>query len=51
MRRRAMLLGGTVGRGTSGDVTTIEVKGENDLGPTFSLVRYTCGKDGLWRSG
>ncbi|MEU0896856.1 hypothetical protein [Streptomyces massasporeus] len=51
LRRRAMLLGGTVGRGTSGDVTTIEVSAENELGSTFSLVRYIRGKDGLWRAG
>ncbi|WP_128380351.1 hypothetical protein [Streptomyces cavernae] len=51
LRRRAMRLGGTVGLGTSGDVTTIEVRGENELGPTFSMVRYIRGKDGLWRAG
>ncbi|MFG2681255.1 hypothetical protein [Streptomyces sp. NPDC048392] len=51
LRRRAMLLGGTLGRGASGDVTTIEVEGENELGPTFSMVRYIRGKDGLWRAG
>ncbi|MFR0367596.1 hypothetical protein [Streptomyces sp. MCC20] len=51
LRRRAMRLGGTVGRGTSGDVTTIEVSGENELGPTFTSQRYCRGKDGLWRAG
>ena len=52
LRRRAMLLGGKVGsRGTSGDVTTIEVRGENDLGPTYEHQRYFRGDDSLWRAG
>ncbi|MBP5888715.1 MULTISPECIES: hypothetical protein [Streptomyces] len=51
LRRRAMLLGGTLGLGTSGDVTTIDVSGENELGPTFTSQRYCRDKDGLWRAG
>ncbi|MEU0950305.1 hypothetical protein ABZ379_47910 [Streptomyces canus] len=51
LRRRAMLLGGTLGLSTSGDVTTIEVSGENELGPTFTSQRYCRDKDGLWRAG
>jgi hypothetical protein len=51
LRRRAMLLGGTLGRGTSGDVTTLEVRGESELGPTFTSQRYCRDKDGLWRVG
>ncbi len=51
LRRRAMLLGGTLGLGTSGDVTTIEVTGESELGPTFTSQRYCRGKNGLWRAG
>ncbi|WP_331732338.1 hypothetical protein [Streptomyces sp. NBC_00989] len=52
LRRRAMLQGGKVGsRGTSGDVTTIEVHGENELGPTYAHQRYFRGSDSLWREG